>query len=154
MSAESTTQIDAAVEQVVRSTSDPVALETSVRELAGLLGFELAAKQPEPAAMLVHANFGGHYEQHGGRDEYVTPCGTVGAANLTSLWNFISCDGCVKALIDNGLGGTDATLQSAPGEHGTCVCGGGIRYFTCHGGHWIHDEHPADGHDAVLGGPA
>lgn len=70
---ESPAQIDAAVEQVVRSAGDPVALETSVRELTGLLGWELVAKADDPAAMLVHAKFGGHHEQHGGHDEYVTP---------------------------------------------------------------------------------
>jgi hypothetical protein len=97
--------IDAAIEQVVKTGSDPEALTGAVRTLAGLLGYDLEAKQPDPAAMLVHAKFGGHHEQHGGRGEYVTPCGTVGAANLTGLWSCISCDGCIKALIDDGLGG-------------------------------------------------
>ncbi len=174
------TGIDAAIEQVVKTSGDPEALEESVRELAGLLGYELAAKQPDPAAMLVHAKFGGHYEQHGGRDEYVTPCGTVGAANLTSLWNFISCDGCVKALLDAGRGPdpnpqpvaagfferlhstaaveyeTDATPQPADGERGTCAeCGAPIEYFGCPDApYWRHVAHPAYCHDAELGGPA
>ena len=143
------TGIDAAIEQVVKTSGDPETLEESVRELAGLLGYELAAKQPDPAAMLVHAKFGGHYEQHGGRDEYVTPCGTVGAANLTNLWNFISCDGCVKALIDGP--------QPQHGDHGTCAkCGQSIQCVRDpYGIWWTHDTTaPADGHDAVLGGPA
>lgn len=46
--------------------------------------------------------------------------------------------------------------EPADGGHGTCaVCGGGIRYQACPtGGWWIHDTHPADGHDAQLGVPA
>lgn len=50
----------------------------------------------------------------------------------------------------------DEGPEPAAGDHGTCaVCGGGIRYQSCPtGGWWIHDTHPADGHDAQLGGPA
>lgn len=51
------------------------------------------------------------------------------------------------------------------GDHGTCaVCGGQIAYYeeTRHNGvedeslsaWWSHLDHPADGHDAQLGGPA
>jgi hypothetical protein len=131
-----TNEIDAAIEQVVKTGSDPEALVEAVRELAGALGYDLEAKQPDPAAMLVHAKFGGHHEQHAGRDEYVTPCGTVGATNLTSLWNFISCDGCVKALIDG------PEPQPRHGEHGTCaVCGNEIRHYGLRdGGRWMHEQ--------------
>lgn len=149
-------EIDAAVEQVVKSSSDRQALTDAVRALADELGYELVAKADDPAAMLVHAKFGGHHEQHGGRNEYVTPCGTVGAANLTGMWNFISCDGCVKALIDDGRGyETDAEPKPHDGDHGTCVFGCAIRYIDCPtGSWWAHETHPTDGHDAGLGGPA
>lgn len=57
---------------------------------------------------------------------------------------------------------TDATPQPRHGDHGTCAkCGGGIRYHesTDHFGYvfhalWLHDQLIADGHNAVLGGPA
>jgi hypothetical protein len=95
--------IDAAVEQVVKTSGDRDALTAAARELAGLLGYDLV---PKPVVLPVHAKFGGRYEQHGRRDEYVTPCGTVGASRLTGLWGCITCDGCLEALKDDAeIGG-------------------------------------------------
>jgi hypothetical protein len=52
--------------------------------------------------------------------------------------------------------GADEGPEPRGGDHGTCAtCGGQIHYQACPtGGWWIHDAHPADGHDAQLGGPA
>lgn len=42
------------------------------------------------------------------------------------------------------------------GDHGTCSpCGQEIVYIDSpYGGWWAHGVHPADGHDAAIGGPA
>jgi hypothetical protein len=90
-------EIDAAIEDVVKTGSDTEALTEAVRVLAGLLGYGLVN-----AATPVH------------------------------------------------------------GARGTCThCGIGIQYFVHEDQYgnvldawWAHDEHPADGHDAELGGPA
>lgn len=59
----------------------------------------------------------------------------------------------------------DADPKPRDGDHGTCaICGGEIHYWeaTAWNGveddvidtHWSHVQHPADGHDAEIGGPA
>jgi hypothetical protein len=50
----------------------------------------------------------------------------------------------------------DDAPEPSDGEHGTCAaCGGEIGFQDAPGGGWwIHDTHPADGHDAQSGGPA
>jgi hypothetical protein len=59
----------------------------------------------------------------------------------------------------------DAAVETAHGSRSTCgTCDGGIHYieYTAWNGlevdvldaKWSHLQHPADGHDAVLGGPA
>lgn len=58
-----------------------------------------------------------------------------------------------------------ARTSPASGDHGTCTrCGGEIWYWEATAWNgveeevldagWSHLNHPADGHDAVLGGPA
>lgn len=60
---------------------------------------------------------------------------------------------------------TDADPKPRDGDRGTCaICGGEIHYweYTRWNGveddvldsRWSHVEHPADGHDAEIGGPA
>lgn len=50
----------------------------------------------------------------------------------------------------------DVEPEPRHGDHGTCaVCGESIIYITSpYGPWWSHEEHPTDGHDAELGGPA
>lgn len=50
----------------------------------------------------------------------------------------------------------DLEYEEQDGDTGSCaVCGGDIIYWDSpHGGWWSHVVHPADEHDAVLGGPA
>lgn len=113
---DSPAQIDATVEQVVRYAADPVALDASVRELAGLLGYELVVKAP-----VVHRYFGGHWDG----DAYIAACGQLDGTHHDHMGADVNCPGCLK----------------------TWEC-------TDHGW-WTHDTTaPADGHDAVLGGPA
>lgn len=51
---------------------------------------------------------------------------------------------------------TDSEPPLFDGQHGACApCGQPIRYVDCPtGGWWAHEVHPADDHDAALGGPA
>lgn len=47
--------------------------------------------------------------------------------------------------------GVDVPVHQEPVPRNTCgVCGGGTWYQDCPtGGWWVHDSHPADGHDAT-----
>jgi hypothetical protein len=165
--------IDNAVEHVVRiGSSDHQALTEAVRILAGELGYGLVPKGAEP---VVHRYFGGHWNF----GTWVAACGQPDPSHsVTHFGGEITCPGCLASLSDGGIepdpqpvaaefldrlhATTAVEHEDGPeptprdGEHGTCAaCGGAIRYIDCPtGGWWAHETHPADGHDAELGGPA
>ena len=140
---------DAAVEQVVKCSGDRDAL--------------LAATGNSEPPPVVHGLHGGSVWRTGGRDIHIAPCGADSPLmTMTGLYVAINCPGCLEALSNDE---TDADPKPRDGEHGTCAtCGGEIHYweYTRWNGveddvldaHWSHVEHPADGHDAEIGGPA
>jgi hypothetical protein len=144
--------IDAAIEQVVRAgSSDRQALTAAVRELAGTLGYNLTAKAPEQAIHSVGTTYVWLHKP----SLTVVACGAKNPEHRAYYNGEITCPGCLAALSGDDGYETDPEPKPTEGEHGTCVCGGAIHYIDCPtGGWWAHDEHPADGHDAVLGGPA
>jgi hypothetical protein len=147
--------IDAAVEQVVKTSGDPDALLAAVRSLADALGYQLTAK-PLP---LLHV---------GNRVRLLRDLPELKAGTLGEV-----VDLCGKATVDvlfDGrpypmLYGREDVELAPDGDRGTCaICGGEIHYweYTRWNGvedevldsHWSHAAHPADGHDAEIGGPA
>lgn len=154
-----TTQIDAAIEQVVRAdSSDLDRLHAAVGVLADAMDYRLVAKTAEDALPLIlHGSHGGSVRRVDGNTVYAAPCGYYSPTmSMTGLFGAINCPGCVKALSDDE---TEPAPKPQHGDHGTCaVCGTRIHYsanWHDAGGWWSHAaERPADGHDAVLGGPA
>ncbi len=169
--------IDAAVEQVVKTSGDRNALLTAVRGLADVLGYKLAPK-PLPSLSVgdrVRATSG----------EFTGAVGTV--FDIDPEYTA----GPVLAHLDAGQCGRpypvahgflpeeldpvpaddavgyepDPAPKPRDGERATCAtCGGAIHYweysrwngvdYDVIDSRWSHFEHPADGHDAVIGGPA
>lgn len=115
------TTIDAAIEQVVRDSSDPDALFVAVSNLAELMGYRLVAATTEARARGIQA--------------------------------------LVEFAEQAAAGGyeTDADPKPQHGGRGTCAtCGNEITFSsrTVYRWGWLHEQPTADGHDAVLGGPA
>jgi hypothetical protein len=153
------TAIDAAVERVVKSSSDRQALTEAVQALAGEIGYGLVPKAAEP---VVHRYFGGHWNF----GIWVAACGQPDPSHgVNHSGDEITCPGCLASLDDGAGYETDADPKPQHGDHGTCAtCGGEIEYWE-HSrwngvedgvldGQWSHHIHPADGHDAVIGGAA
>lgn len=160
--------IDAAVERVVKSSGDPDALLAAVHSLADALGYQLTAK-PLP---VLHV--GDRVRAISG--EFTDAVGTVADidpeyAPRPVLVN-LDAGQCGRPYpVAHGfqpeeLGReTDADPTPRDGDHGTCaICGGEIHYWEYSrwngveddvlDSRWSHVEHPADGHDAEIGGPA
>jgi hypothetical protein len=136
--------LDVAIERVVKASGDPGGLFVAVSVLADFMGYRLVAKPP-----VVHRYFGGHWDG----DVYIAACGQPDRNHQDRKGHEINCPGCVKTWNDAEFAEPDPKPKR--GDHGTCVCGGAITYWDSpHGGWWAHDERPADGHDAELGGPA
>lgn len=155
--------IDAAVEQVVKASGDPAALTAATRELAGLLGCDLVPKAPAPLHVGDRVRLL--------RDLPGIKAGTCGNVIALLFGDTVDAlfDGQPYPMLygrddvepvveqDDASGyETDPDPKPRDGEHGTCaVSGGEIHYVSCdHGGWWAHETHPADGHDAEIGGPA
>jgi hypothetical protein len=153
--------IDAAVEQVVKCSGDRDALTVATRELAGLLGFELAAKP------LPRISVGDRVRLL--RDRAGVRAGACGevidlirAAAVDVLFDgqqyrMLCRREDVGPVVEQDDAGyeTDADPKPLDGEHGTCVFGCAIRYVERDGlSWWAHETEPADGHDAEIGGPA
>jgi hypothetical protein len=115
--------IDAAVEQVVKNSSDQDALTAATRELAGLLGFDLVPKAP------AQLNVGDRVRATSGK--------------------FTGAVGTIADIDPEYTAGPVLTHLDA----GQC----GRPYRVAHGfqlEELEHESHPADGHDAEIGGPA
>lgn len=164
--------IDAAVEQVVKTSGDRDALTEAARVLAGLLGFDLVPKAPVPLHVGDRVRLL--------RDLPGIKAGTCGEVIDLPFGDTVDAlfDGQPYPMLcgrddiepvveqDDEAGyETDPDPKPRDGEHGTCaVCGGEIHYWeaTVWNGveddvidtHWSHVQHPADGHDAEIGGPA
>lgn len=66
-------------------------------------------------------------------------------------------DEALKRAKDSSQYEDDPEPKSKHGDQGTCArCGERIEYYSDEksGGFWSHLHHPADNHDAVIGGPA
>jgi hypothetical protein len=92
-------EIDAAIEQVVKTGSDPGALAEAVRMLAGLLGYDLEAQAVGDLPLIVHGSHGGGVMLVEGDTVYVAPCGYYSPLmSMTGLFSAINCPGCLEAL--------------------------------------------------------
>lgn len=166
--------IDAAVEQVVKTSGDRDALTAATRELAGLLGYELvpmarittvAALEALPVGTVIIDDEGmpwkrdtdGYWVAAANRFHISSDLRRVYGPSFSLAW--------LPPKDEDADYETDADPKPRDGEHGTCAtCGGEIHYweYTRWNGveddvldaHWSHVEHPADGHDAEIGGPA
>jgi hypothetical protein len=157
-------EIDAAIEQVVKTGSDTEALAEAVRALAGLLGYGLVPKvrittvtalEALPVGAVIVDDEGspwrrdtdGYWVAAANRFHVSSDLRRVYGPSFSLAW---------PPPQDVAAGyETDADPKPRDGEHGTCVFGCAIRYFERDGlSWWAHETEPADGHDAEIGGSA
>jgi hypothetical protein len=91
-------EIDAAIEQVVKTGSDTERLHAAVSVLADSMGYRLIPKQDVPEEQVVHGAHGGHRKGDPITGTWISPCGAENVALHTTAWRDITCVGCLEAL--------------------------------------------------------